>query len=1770
LGKKMEIKKIIFLLFTIYHLPFTIYRVYAVPSPVTNLSALTGSEEGAVELNWTYPYEGNLLEGSSYFIQYSTFSEVEWSTQSAQIQISTNVASGFSQTYIVTGLSLGKEHYFRIWVSSLTDGFSDISNGATAYSKLNPPSNFDGVAISSTIIKWSWNWKPLFEGNYIVKQATSGVGLSGPLSVNTTEWAENNLSPNTSCYNYVEAYIGSISATSTAKIKWTLSNPATGLYFTALTSYSVNVCWFANNNSEFTEYEISISTDNFVLNFSTPVSLTTSLSALCSSLSADTTYWFRIRAFNGDNIPAEFSSIVSTKTLDLTPPSSIHDLFASTGPTEGMIVLNWTSPGDNGNNDNLTGKFRIDYSTDENKSWNYTEYKIEITTVNCSPSTVFSKTITGLVSGSTYYFRIWTADEIPNWSEISNGATAYGQVDVSPPGPVTSIIVSCGFRHVQLKWTAPYEDNNSDPYNKGVSTLTYEIRYSSARITNDSLWNQATSFIVIVGSITFPGNIETVIVTGLVNNTTYYFSIKSADENGLWSVISSSSPSGVPFNAQPAQFDTVAHIGPDYYSLKGDNTSVVSKTFVIGSSWSVPSNPGSDDANYGDYISSYTLVFVGGGSSITISGISTTTYTQDYTGLLQENVTYFWYVDAYDSESAIRRSRDWIFHRTIAINTQNSPPTSFNLIISSGIQSYPGANTNITLDWQDAIDPDPGDFISEYKIYWSTSPDVSYTNFTGSYTVTESTFTIRWGLTENATHWWFVVAYDSGAPFGYEVKYTSSPKWWFQVNGINDPVSQFDLTSPETGVILYTRTPQLSWQKPYDPDEEFGGTISYTVYYSSYLTSPGPTYSPFNFEGGESSQTVNTYVILPQLVENATYFWRVTAMDNLPGFSIVNESSSTAVRLFIVNATSEPPNSFNLISTSGSIRDLRPTCIWQNNGDPDPYDYVGYWKLYYSTSPNFETSITSFTENLTQNSWTFPYDLKPRTTYYWNVRAYGHNEQGTTYRVANTTFSFCIKNQKPNSFDLISPTGGAIVETNYPVFEWENKGDPDGDTLTYTIYYSSKSDFSVTYSSGGWKTNQIISPTYLEENATYWWFIEASDGYDSVFSQSTGVFRVNGLKEPPLPFELLYPTNTYVVNTSTPEFSWNKPVDPDPGDEISSYTIFYSSDNFITTYSSAGLKNTKFVPGSQLIENATYFWYVRAYDSTGYSRASMSTFYFIIDAVNDPPDDFNLISPVNGSSVCYNVKFEWQKANRTEFWEMHTYNLYYGKVGASAETVVTGITNNWYTVNFSPEIENTEIWWKVEAVDSKTPQPNKKFSKQTWHIFISSTNEPPEWPSDISSYISPADGSSIISRTPEFSWPSAKDPDELAGDKIVSYTLKYSTVPDLSIAVKEISLTGTSYKIPSTEKLLQNTTYYWQVRAYDSGGLWTPTSIYRFYIPVLLKLKPPDYFVRRELKDAGKKFYFEWTQVTEYEDGTPAVYYDIGSNLEKQDINGYNIYKSNRPDGEYSLIGFAPLYSESWTDDLTDSKTYYYFVRAVSLTGVESDISPIVSSSSEPQIIFMSQKKDAYVSVSDYVNNLFRTQKKKILVSREFNECEVKVLNNETNTEIKNYKFSEPVILSFVYPISNRSSTLAGNSNRTPVIFWHNGVEYIKLGGSLDTTNERVYVHISNTGKYKLQNISDKDFSFDIYPRKIFTPNQDGINDEIKFNFINNTGEQVSGEIYDLSGAFVKKMEIKSDQGDYLVWDGKTESGSYSHKGIYIYQIKVGNKVYTGTIILAR
>jgi len=79
----------------------------------------------------------------------------------------------------------------------------------------------------------------------------------------------------------------------------------------------------------------------------------------------------------------------------------------------------------------------------------------------------------------------------------------------------------------------------------------------------------------------------------------------------------------------------------------------------------------------------------------------------------------------------------------------------------------------------------------------------------------------------------------------------------------------------------------------------------------------------------------------------------------------------------------------------------------------------------------------------------------------------------------------------------------------------------------------------------------------------------------------------------------------------------------------------------------------------------------------------------------------------------------------------------------------------------------------------------------------------------------------------------------------------------------------------------------------------------------------------------------------------------------------------------------------------------------------------------------------------------------------------------------------------------------------------------------------------------------------------VLTPNGDGINDEIAFEFAVlkiNTARSVGITLFDLSGRKMRRIEESRTlaNGLYrLLWDGRDEAGALVPPGLYLAQIEV-------------
>jgi len=129
-------------------------------------------------------------------------------------------------------------------------------------------------------------------------------------------------------------------------------------------------------------------------------------------------------------------------TPDTTPPSTVSDLAATTGTvTNGSVDLTWTAPyNDTGTpSSGPVASYLVRCSTSpivDDPTWN------AATTISAnipSPQTPGSSqamTVTGLVSGTTYYFNIRALDAANNLSNVSNSPSAAAStISVPTTGP---------------------------------------------------------------------------------------------------------------------------------------------------------------------------------------------------------------------------------------------------------------------------------------------------------------------------------------------------------------------------------------------------------------------------------------------------------------------------------------------------------------------------------------------------------------------------------------------------------------------------------------------------------------------------------------------------------------------------------------------------------------------------------------------------------------------------------------------------------------------------------------------------------------------------------------------------------------------------------------------------------------------------------------------------------------------------------------------------------------------------------------------------------------------------------------------------------------------------------------------------------------------------------------------------------------------------------------------------------------------------------------
>ncbi len=426
--------------------------------------------------------------------------------------------------------------YIQYKIKFYTDGTNtaEVSNINFTYLPIPLRAyDFNGEAISSTSIKWTWTNRATYyidgyriysstrqynkDGNYLVLTSTSD-GLIAELPASATYWIEENLQPNSMYGRYVVAYTTTI------------------FTFAGNASRSIN-----GKDEPRYVYTLALppncKPERYVTNQTTP--------PYYEFVGISTQVWYNTKEFS-------FTSALSTGPGKL---SYYRYIFATTST--------W--------NDEMS---RIWYPSSQ-------------TYITGGGEEIIERPILNLIAtenSQNWYFQVKSY----NGDNIESGYQIFGPFWFKGcPSQITDLIATRGKNEegcVILKWTSPTEDADGGD----LVNAKYVIKYRLAGIIDtdfkfDSITTIVTSTGAVQGTIEIStsvpaGTLQTYIVTGLVPGLTYWFAIRTIDSNDNKSAISTYlDPSTglqdiTKLRAKSSKVSKIEFITPSYTFYAGDTS----------------------------------------------------------------------------------------------------------------------------------------------------------------------------------------------------------------------------------------------------------------------------------------------------------------------------------------------------------------------------------------------------------------------------------------------------------------------------------------------------------------------------------------------------------------------------------------------------------------------------------------------------------------------------------------------------------------------------------------------------------------------------------------------------------------------------------------------------------------------------------------------------------------------------------------------------------------------------------------------------------------------------------------------------------------------------------------------------------------------------------------------------------------------------------------------------------------------------------------------
>ena len=1085
-------------------------------------------------------------------------------------------------------------------------------------------------------------------------------------------------------------------------------------------------------------------------------------------------YFYRVIAT--DQTGKNSTSKVFSFKIDTKPSKPV--LIAGNEELKANDIISWNQSTDPQEGDKLTYTIQISKTEDFRT--------VIITHTGINKTEIKLPKLNGnkfLSDDKKYYYRVKAIDNHKVSSSYSDKASfIFNRVNDTPG----TVLAGFNIKDNQvIKTTSPeftFSAATDQDFSDNNTNLKYEIKLA----TDKNFKNNKVNFIGIEGEAKISAE-------NLIDDKKYYYKLRTIDDDNAKSAWSKSNSFIINVTEDsPRVFDLV--------SMK--NETVTYKMKNLQFKWKKTS-----DNDFGSSIK-YSFAY-SKNSDFTDKKVYNNLKSVDFVlyDKLENEATYYWKVIAKDNNgNTTECSSPYKF----TVNSTPSTPKLYN--------AANGKERTVMdqLAWIKSKDPDPKDAIT-YIVQISNDDSFNKPLITSGRISKKDNIVgelikkidTKKKLIDNKTYYWRVKARDNKANYS---DYSNIDTFFFNRSNDKPRVVEDDM-SPSNNITLNdSRNVAFSWGAE-DPDmSDTEKNISAILQIDKNNFKNKSVTHDLAINKGQLSFT-------RKLEDNTVWYWRVKVIDN------ENKSSKwSKIKTFTLNLKEEGPLSFNLLKPikNAETFELKPKFKWQESKDRDPNSTISYTFI---LAKDKELTSKVITEKLNLTSYTSKIKLENNAEYYWSVIS-----EDNTKRKRNSKQTFKLKINSTPSIPELKIKNDEEITLDKGDINWSKSKDPNPkDRVFYSFEISETKEFSnilsVTSEIGSNKFNLNKLSTSdlnnLKDNSSYFIRVKAVDnnGFASDYSKVVK-FYFNRSNDAPSPTVLISPIESEVVRSRQPMVKWQPLEDPDFSDNnknIRSIIQFYPEKKFDDTkiryQYKVGKGQNYFKITDKLKDNSKWYFRIRSIDQHGKSNKWSEIREILVNKKEDAPSNFKLKEPRGMLVKPTELSFKWNKSSDDDFDSSIKYKLIISKdtkfnKNSSSTIVVENLVNTNHKLETVPE--PGVYYWKVTAIDNT----DKKTDCEGYYKFT--INSDPSTPK----IYQPAKGKekTIMS---QLAFMKSKDPD--TKDKL-SYTIEIATDENFTnislisngITSKENIIGRLLKKLDKKKVLLDNTIYYWRVKAVDN------------------------------------------------------------------------------------------------------------------------------------------------------------------------------------------------------------------------------------------------------------------------------------------------------------------------------------------------------------------